>query len=292
MDLKRRIRAVAAVVAGLVITTTVGLSTLVLSIVYRLLIDWWAWWKNPLEKAPKYWSWIMDEFCTRWLLGINVKIEGTIPLIKKEEIVVCIANHPSTIALSVFIRFLTQAITDRLVAIAKSAHLWNPAIGLALRLIRGGIFINRDTPEAAFASIRRGVRRLPKPPFTFFILPDQHRHRPASIEKDRAQFAGRIPDLDTLLEELLVPRHGGLLEMLKGLDRLEKPFRVINVTVALSVRDQGVKDAIAVQGSTLHIHIEELDPAQLPRAKKDMEKILTALWWEKYWRIKNWRSFE
>ncbi|MBI4133254.1 1-acyl-sn-glycerol-3-phosphate acyltransferase [Candidatus Uhrbacteria bacterium] len=284
------LRVLAAVAVGIAITVAIGFFTFIVGLPYRLLIHPWLrqWTKNPLTAMPRLWGTTIHCVCLEGMLGIRTELAVRINRpIGPDELVVCIANHPPSIGLASFFWAVLTRILPRIVAVAKREHLTNvafgPFFGWPLWAIHGGIFIDRTNAASACESLRNGIRRLASGSL-IMIFPDMRRPTAARIEADRERFAGRVDGIEHFTRTL-VPRSGGLLEILQALDR---PVRVMNITNAFSGESEHLLDAAHICGHTLHIEIEELEEP-LPRDQAALQAWLNQEWWRKNAQIKRWQ---
>lgn len=295
MGPERHIRAVAAVMVGLIITAAIGLFTFISALPFRIICDWifLGHLSNPLEKMPKYWSAFIHHVCVRWILRVRVRVEGSDKPAQPNELILCIANHPSTLAVASVIWYITHHFAAHVLAVAKRGHLTNPFlapfIGLPLWAIRAGIFINRDDTDAAFASIRRAVSGIARSrPLVLVIFPDQHRPTRQRIARDRAYFSPSISDLQEWLHATLVPRSGGTLELMRGLYHTGRPIRIVTITNAFDVENNGIHDIGNLFDATLRVAVEWV--TSLPQGESALRAWLIKEWRHKNMRILDWRN--
>ena len=253
----------AARLLAFLITGVIGVVTLGLGLPYRIMIDSWTarFWPNPFGYVPAVWAWVLDRVCFRGILGGTVEIRGTVPPLADGEQMVFFLNHPPNDALTTTIRF-ASTLAGRVCAVAKREHAWN-LVGWAAWTIRAIIFINRANAAAAFASIRRGIRSLGKGKTVMVIFPDTRRATPERIANDRRLFRTRIPRIDEWLTHTLVPRPGGLYEVLRA---TPGPLRIVNGTITTTMSPPRITiDAREVTNS-------------IPMIPSDLRRWLTTEW--------------
>lgn len=279
-----RLRAIGALMLGLCITTTTALGLVVTGVPYRLLVGWWAarWFQNPLRLVPTCWARIMEVLCSRWLMRIQVHTSGTLPTYSSTDRVLCLANHPPGKAIPSFFRLITSGILPRVAAIGKQEHLWNP-IGWAMWAIQAGILINRKNRTSAIDSIRRGLADVFTPGTCLVLFPDMRRPMAKRIASDRKKFKASVPGVAEWLHYTMVPRSGGLAEILKVLREVEGAVRIVDVTLTFNVDDGGAGDMSRIFGATLYLHVEEI-PTPLPHEPALLQDWLNSRWkWKNEW---------
>lgn len=255
---------------------------------YALCVDPFVgrWVANPFERIPQWWSAFVTHVCVRGVLGVRVVVRGAVAPARAHELVLCVGNHPTSLALPVVGWVITRRIAPRVVAVGKREHRWNPFFGWPLIITRAVILIDRSDRVAAMASIRAGLRRIADAARTILIFPDAHRPTPARIAADRERFADRIPNVRAWLRHTLVPRVGGLSEVLQ---QLHRSIRVVHVTAAFDVSESGVGDAARVIGRTVYVDVEEA-VERLPTEPHALARALNRIWEEKNRRIAEWRQ--
>lgn len=256
---------------------------------YGLCVDSFIgrWVPNPFAWIPFVWAAFVTHVCARGILGVRVVVRGTVAPAHRRELVLCIGNHPSALGMPIVGWVITRYLAARIVAVGKREHVWNPFIGWPLMIARAVILINRRDRAAARASIRNGLRQLGDAARALIIFPDMRRPTPARIAADCAKFADRIPNIRAWLRYTLVPRTGGLAEILQS---VHQSVRIIHVTGAFDVEEFGVTDASRVIGRTYYVDVVEQSDPPLPTDDAALACALNVLWEEKNRRIATWRS--
>lgn len=245
------------------------------------------WVPNPFAWIPRVWAAFVTHVCMRGILGVRVVIRGTVAPARTRELVLCVGNHPSVLGMPIIGWVITRYLAARIVAVGKCEHAWNPFIGWPLMIARAVILINRSDRAAAREAIRDGLRQLAGAARALIIFPDMRRPTPARIAADRTKFADRIPNIHAWLLHTLVPRTGGLMEILQSVHR---SVRIIHVTGAFDVEEFGIGDAPRVIGRTYYVDMVEHSDPPLPTDDAALAHALNAIWEEKNRRITAWRS--
>lgn len=245
------------------------------------------WVPNPFAWIPRVWAAFVTHVCVRGILGVRVVVRGTVAPARARELVLCIGNHPSALGMPVIGWVITRYLAPRVVAIGKREHAWNPFIGWTLIIARAVILIDRSDRAAARAAIRDGLRRLANAARVLIIFPDMRRPTLARIAADCEKFADRIPNIRTWLRHTLVPRAGGLTEILQSVHR---SVRIIHVTGAFDVEEFGIGDVPRVIGRTYYVDVVEHSDPPLPTDDAALARALNALWEAKNLQIAAWRT--
>ncbi|MFH1098809.1 MAG: 1-acyl-sn-glycerol-3-phosphate acyltransferase [Candidatus Uhrbacteria bacterium] len=240
------------------------------------------WIPNPFAWIPKWYSAFVTRLCYRWILGVRivVSIRGSVRGRR-----LCIGNHPTALAMPVVWWVITRYIAPHVVTVGKREHAWNPFIGWPLIILRALILIDRRDHASALRSIRDGLRRTARAVYALVIFPDMRRPTPERILADREKFADRIPRLRAWLRYSLVPRIGGLAEILEHTD---PPLPVVHLTQAFDVEEYGVFNVVRIVNRTIYVDIEEA-MVPLPRDRFALANVLNAEWEKKHRRIAEWR---
>lgn len=287
MKISRTLRVSAGVFLALSITAVMALGVIALGSPYKLLVDWWAPWTSPFEGAPRLWAWMVYELCYVRCFQVRQEPGPVFHLTSHDPLTLCIANHPATAAMSPLVRYLTRGRRVRLLFVAKVEHLWNIFLGLPLWLVNGSIFIRRSDRDVALQAIRRKIRKRLRGPTILVIFPDQHRPTPRRIEADRELFAARIEGGTAWLRATPLPRSGGLLEVLFG---IQHPLLLLNLTQALGRCQHGVREAQGIFGQTFRVHCEERASTDLPRASGPLQSWLIGEWQTKNELLARWAA--
>ena len=283
------VRAGGAMLVALGATVVAASVAIVTSILYALCLNPLSGHRipNPFVRIPKWWSAFLVRVCYRRILGVRIVVYGTVAPAREGETILVVGNHPSSLGLPLIGWAVTHYLASHMVAIGKRQQAWNPFIGWPLIVLRSVILVDQSNREAARASIRIGLRTLAHTARVLLILPDTHRPTRERIASDRQRFMDRIPGIGTWLRYTLVPRTGGLSEILVGVDRA---MRVVHMTSAFDVEEGSIFDAARIVGRTYSIDLEEHHGEPLPRVPTVLEMTLNDLWERKNIRIAEWRG--
>lgn len=313
MRLSPTVRTIFAVSVGILGTAVIGGFTFVAGVLVRMLarfirpmrrVQMW------LELMPMRWARSLERVIYQRIMGMSLAIDGleAVRNAREDAITIVIANHPSTTTLVRFAAFVTQWIAPRPVFVAKFGHLvhplYAPVFGWAIWAIRAAIFVRRWQWMRRFSkrflparwasraetwmredtrrSIRNGIRNIVTPGSCVILFPDQHRPTTKRLAADRKRFGVCYPGTNTPIKYALVPRSGGLLEILNAIDG---HVRVIDITNALSVADDGVaKTGSKHVGAIYTINVDVITEP-IPREPKKLQAWLNNRWSRKHWII-------
>jgi len=249
----KRLQALMAITMGLLITIVMELSLVVAGVPYKLFFDWWLGRlvPSPLEKVPKWWSWMIVHVCLQGILGMHCEITRRVRTLGT---VVVEGNHPSTLGLIVFVYFVTHHIAPRVLIVLKQEHRWHPVLGPTLWLINGGIFIDRDDHEAAIKTIQEGVAKRSRFRRAIVILSDRHRPTRARIDAARVQFMKILGEAPKELH-VLFPDQGGTFNITEATG-FQLPL--IDLTIGLSIFEEGDDDLPLKCGETWSVDAEDV----------------------------------
>lgn len=280
-------RALIAIIVGSFLTIIFGLGGCFVLFWFKAISFRWS--SKGVGLAPLIiglWAYLIDEICIKCLLGMKVKIEviGDVRPIKDNEITICFGNHPSTILIPTFTRFVTYHISRNIFAIAKREHLFNPFIGWFMWLANISIFVDRSRSEASNIAVREGADNL-HAPSVVVIFPDMRRPSRKRIISDHEKFVSKIPDIKNWLCHTLVPRGGALFTLSNSLS--EKDTRFINMTVACSEDDTSIWNTCRLVGAVVLIRIKEVRPPY--ESREDLNNWLNSEWRRKNYLITRWK---
>lgn len=277
MNAFRFLRASIGIALGVMTFGVVALGVLLLALVGKLGVVPRSW----LDQAPRYGCAIVS-LVPRHVLGIrvNVNVANVAPIMPGEQIVV-IANHPSLVAVPLFAWCLGNMLNRKIAFVAKHEFRNNPFVGWPLRLLRAGIFIEREDRHAALKRLDRDVPNAFASGAAIMILPDQSRPTRAKIVRDRTKFMNEVPAIFAFTETL-VPRIGGVRQVLANTD---EPVRVIDVTAGFNRRDFGARDAVNLIGATYTFEAEDV-AGGLPHDAHHLRLAVTERWVAKNERLR------
>lgn len=273
-----RFRVVLALALALLITAALAMIILACAVPFTFFIGPFVS-HNPFRRLPEFWGRMLTECCLKRLMRVSVCVDGHVRDISEQEKVIIIANHPSTLALPVFFALVTTRIASRFTIVLKRELLANPFIGLPMKAIESAVFVDRSRHEQAILSIRGECARTEESGSRVFILfPDRTRPTEAHIQKDRRAIkAGFLYTTS--------PKSGGLMTVLQ-----EQPgARIIDITIAPSVAENGLRDAKNLFGQSIHVRFEDVT------GKVRAEKEALRTWLMDHWQKKNtlislWRT--
>ncbi len=275
------VRGLTALILGFVLTTFFGLLGCVLAFVLGLPA-YYLGWNNPARRIMAVWSFLVDEICVKRILGARVLIGGealtgggVIP-VKDDEVVVCVANHPSTLLIPTFTRFVTEYICKDIVAIGKREHLRNPVTGWFMKLAGTGILVDRDSNDATGAVIKDNLKKLLRTPLAIVIFPDMRRPSPERIAADRQKFVAKVPDINEWLHHTMMPRSGALYSLIQGLKGCK--VRFLSITTASSDEDDSVLKIANLVGGNILVEPLRFDRCVMVGDRQDLNNLLNDRW--------------
>lgn len=251
--------------------------------------------KNPVRFAIPLWAFLIDEICVKRILDARVFVGGqaltgggVMPAVE-DEIVVCVANHPSTLLVPVFTRFVTKHICKDVVAIGKREHLRNPITGWFMKLSGTGILVDRDSNDATGAVIKDELKKLVRTPLAIIIFPDMRRPSEARISADREKFVSKIPDINSWLHHTLFPRSGALYSLFQELSGYK--LRFISITTACSAEDDSIFKIPNIAGSHIMIEPQRFDQCVKIKSREELNNLLNQRWRKINDNIGRWKRF-
>lgn len=291
----KKLRAVAALVFGMVFTFLIALTTIAVAFFTTPLCHLLARDRipNPAQLVWGPWSWVLDLICYRWLLGVQDELAASAPRVKKGEILLVTGAHPSTLGVVKFFRYLAKNHSARIIVVAKRdllldtrspgrfllSMLWAVFAGIALFFMRSAIFIDRDNRETALTAISRGVGRvhgLARTRTVLVIFSDKHRPTAARIAADVQKFRAKgIFGVEMWLTETCMGRLGGTRRAVEALRVLRVRFRVTKLVGFFDLPDEGF-DPNAVAGRTFQVHEKDIT-ALMPTDDIGWRKFME--WW-------------
>jgi 1-acyl-sn-glycerol-3-phosphate acyltransferase len=290
---RRLIRGSSALVIGFTITTCVGLFGCITALPCGLIAHLFSR-KNPVRLLIPFWSYLVDELCVKKILGARIMVGGEaltgggIVPAKEDEIVICVANHPSTLLIPSFTRFVTEYICKDVVAIGKREHLRNPVTGWFMKLSGTGILVDRDNNDSTGAVIKVDLKRLVRTPLAIIIFPDMRRPSLSRVVADREKFASKIPDINDWLHYTMMPRSGALYSLLQELKG--RKLRFFSITTACSVDDSSILNILDIVGSHIVIEPQRFDHCALIQSREALNHLLNERWRKINNNIGRWKA--
>ncbi len=317
--MKRWLYTILALASGIGLTAIFGLSALVLGLIARTLVFLFGTpfqgFQRWVELMPKRWGRALYRITYQRFMKNSVEVTGLEGLraSSRDEVTVVIGNHCATTAAPLLVWFVTDAIAARPVFLAKFGHLIHPIyalfFGWAIWAVHAAVFIRRWNtgipflrrllPVAVFArveawlredtrrSIREGLAQVVTPGACLVIFPDQHRPNSKRLTKDRDRYGIFYPGTRILITHTLVPRSGGLSEILRALEG--KRVRVIDLTNAFGTHDDGVAQSGRQFGATYSIDVVEISD-EIPKDEAALRAWLIERWCRKHFLIGEWRN--
>ncbi len=279
------LRAIAALFMGVVFTIALGLVACLLGLIFKIPCAIFKC-PNPANRVINLWSFLVEKTCVQGLLSVKTMIRNKIKCAMDDEVIVCIGNHPSTLGIATFTYFVCLYLGGNILAIAKREHIFNPFIGWPLWFSDSAIFVNRGDSTESKASVGRGIAGLLRVPSTIIIFPDMRRPSGVRIAEDRENFNTKICDVRDWLNYTLVPRSGGLFNLLEDLNG--KKVRVVNVTMACDCDDDSVLKLFGIFGARFCVFAEEVNIGGLDR--ESLNKWLNYEWRRKNEVIDFWKN--
>lgn len=243
MTLRALLRGGLALIVGLTVTVVTGLTIVIVGIVYNPLHHMVSTGNtNPVRRLANLWAWLIHWICIRRLLNCELRIEDkSLRPRQNQEVVVVIANHPSTMGLASFFWYVFRHLRRNVLIIVKNGHRFNPVIGWAGWLISSFVFINRKNRATARRAIKQGLASGFDPTTdAIVVFADSRRPTRERIRANRAEMRGKIPGLEYWPLHTRTPGITGLLAILKTI----KPehLRVVCLGNGFNIADEGVKD--------------------------------------------------
>lgn len=248
----------------------------------------WSWWPGGIWKSsPMEWANWMCRVVIHGAFGHTFRHHGDFTPLKPGEFGVVASNHFSFIGLFGWAQYIFR-ISPNVVFVVK--HDLNPLIRHTLRALGVTIEINRSKPKEAMEIISGAIPELVERGALFVILVDGTRPTAKKRAKQCRDYAQKIPDVEDWLKHTCMPRTGGLLRILKPLHELGVRAKLYDVTLAYDVDDEGLKDALATYGRTLHIRCDMTSTYLVPHEREALQAWLLARYKEKNARIDHWRK--
>ncbi len=279
------LRGIIALVVNFAITLQMVLSGFVVAIPFAF-VSLFGNIRNPARHFIQKWAYFIDELCIKKILGVKFTIEGNVTRAADDEIIICIANHPSSLLTPSFIRHITEKISGNLTAVSKREMGENPFIRLFLWITGTGILIDRSSNIQTGKALKAGVEKNVYPSCLILFYPDMHRPCRKLIEEDRQKFSKKVPNVERWLKYTCMPRSGGLFTLLNELKG--KNVGVVNLTIACSVDDEYLYMAPSLVGSDVYIDIQETKVPYESREK--LNDWLNKEWEQKNCKIGVWKK--
>jgi hypothetical protein len=250
----------------------------------------WIW--RRLEGIGWFWTncmWIFVLFPFMW---IRRRVHGKLPLLPPGTHRVTTGHHPTDIA-SLGSAFLTTVLDRTPVKIIgkkeNKSHPINRFLLGAAELLGWMILIDRSIPGQARQTIAAAIRAI-STSVNYVLYLDSHRFTKKRREKDIARFSDtihRIQDFD----QTLVPRSGGLWEILSKLREANIPIQVLDTSVFFDCEDLGISSMFHVFGSILHIEVRDIsDKIATIQSEEELQVYLVELYREKNRRMREVRG--
>ena len=288
------IRGLTTLIVGSLVTLTMCLLGIVLGILQRILSLFGL---ETSFQIPIFgvWSIFIHELCLERMLGMETKISGRVRAIQKDEIVVCIANHPSTIASASLSWFVYHYLSRRMLVVSKIEHLGNirgwimerlrrvpraqrrqsfgNPLGWCMNALNSAIFVDRNDPAQSERAIVSRMSNGVPTPCTLILLPDSGRPSMKVIQEDVKRFEGKFPDIASKLKRTRFPRVGAVhstSEALRG-----KKVRWVDLTIKLLPVDWSIFDIFKQAKWVLRMDFREVT---LPVEKNEQGEWLVQDW--------------
>ncbi|MBI3633931.1 MAG: 1-acyl-sn-glycerol-3-phosphate acyltransferase [Candidatus Vogelbacteria bacterium] len=266
----KTLRVVSALTLGFLFTAALGLGGALLGIVFKIPCMALGR-KNPFRYVINIWAFLVTEMCVKRLLSIETVITNTVPPIADDEVVVCFGNHPSTLGVATFTRFVLENLSSNILTVAKIEHLWNPFIGWPLWCSDSGIFVDRSSPKDSSDAIGSGIVGCLRDGSAIVIFPDMHRPSAKLIAEDRERFKEKISGLQNWPKQTLVPRGGGSFALTQAVKF--RKVRAVQVTTFCNRADDTIWKLFNLFGAKFYIVAEEdFKILNLDRASLDLHQ--------------------
>jgi hypothetical protein len=238
-------------------------------------------------------------------LKMETIVHGDLPeKCQSDKRMLIIGNHPSMYGLFPLMDFVREHLSDNLLGLGKRGHLYDPFMlpplfGWPLWFTKKVIFLHRNDHEKAMESIRKACSDLFPLGTGTVLFPCAHRMSERKLALNSSYWAEKCAGFDVKnWRNVLVPRSGGLMEQLCGVEDVRESVRIVDITSA--------EQAPGCYGSPLHIAVDELSYEDLLRedylcddpegrvSRKEMavRRKLMELWSVKEERIVGWRGGE
>ena len=283
MSVTRSFLALFAVSLGMLITALAVGTIFILGPVFWLICRPFGW-RNPIECVPAWWGHAITEACFVGIMGVKIRRSFRMRPIDRDRPVILMCNHPSLLAVPIFMSMAAQAVGPRLVGVGRKELLYVPFVGWPLWIINAAIFITRHKPKKAFDELRRAFPLAAKRGAAVYIFPDKHRPTLSAIARDHAEYATRISGVHTW-EYTPVPRKGGLGQLLQTAG---SRVTVINMTLGFSAYDGDAFRPDRLVGETFFaLASDRLSFSPNPDV---LERQLNAEWGRKNAHLRHWRT--
>lgn len=231
------------------------------------------------------WGCFLHHWCIEWLLGVSYRETGTIARADPDEVVICICNHPSSVAASTVACFLWEHVAQDFYVIAKKEYKKDPFIGAFLKLSRSVIFVDRSCRLATAAAITDTLEGSMRKGTAILLFPDLSRPTKAKVFADRLKYAGKIEGLERWPPHTLVPHPGALEAILEMFP--DQKMRVVDMTIGCDRDDSSLLKWCFLSGAKLFLSVKQRFLSRMPR--EELVRMLNEEWKYKNIQIDNWK---
>ncbi len=271
------VRIPCTIILGFLLTLFWG-SAIYLFVVPAGIICWIFSLDNPVRDFPGHWFRGMH-WVTR--VGLNLGETTMADVADSQETVLVVSNHPPSIALPYLMRFIASTIRKRPNVFSKfgNAYILPIAVFVAWPAWMAGAFtflFYRDR-ERAKRQIMRAVQRVMRRRGIIVLFWDQHRPTLAQIDRDRDDFAGKVPGA-TDYTQVGIARYGGAYGALQAANW---QIRCVDVTFAFHADGNGFGGPWRVYGSEVMMDAEEVPIDDIPRDLEGFRAWVNERQWRK-----------
>lgn len=278
------------VVAGS-LTVVVSIVSLVVNPVLRgllILCGFPPQW-SPFEWVPRVWATIIMFFFRRVML-MRLCVHGDLPRAYKNEHVVFIPNHGSSLEMFMWGWLAVKYFHSRVSVVVDVRNLTNP-VGWALKGFGSSMFISREKPARAREIIRSSIAESLGPSRyarTIVIAPDGGRAKTKSVARDKEKY----PEHAKWIGPVLFPHEAGFNQIIRGLEDANQRYCVVTATAAFGKgHNIGVAGLHRLFGSTIHLEAVDVT-VDMPLDPTARRAWLVELWKRKSHTITEWRDAE